>query len=354
MKILIATGGTGGHIFPAIETAKALRVRGHQVSFAGVLGPSEEKIKALGFPVFSLAAQGLNDRSFLGWLNFGSIMSQAIFRSFGVVRRSAPDKIIGFGGYGAFPVAMAGSLLRCPVLIHEQNVVPGRANALLAKIVKKVAISFEGSRKYLDPAKVVWTGCPCHHSAVPSRSEGLKAFGLEDNKKTIVLLGGSQGSHLLNEIFFELMKELPLNQFQAVHMTGPKDYGPFVARYREANLPVKVYAFIDNISQAYAAADLIIARAGAATVNELGLLGLAAVLVPYPFAGNHQKYNADVLSNAGAAIIVEQKDLTKSSLKEAVTRMIFSNFSREDIMKKTKGLFQTDAALQLALVAEGL
>ena len=208
MKILIATGGTGGHIFPAIETAKALRVRGHQVSFAGVLGPAEDKIKALDFPVFSLAAQGLNDRSFLGWLNFGSIMSQAVWRSFGVVRKIAPDKIIGFGSYGAFPVVMAGALMRCPVLIHEQNVVPGKANALLSKIVKKVAISFEGSRKYLDPAKVVWTGCPCHHSAVPSRSEGLLAFGLEENKKTIVLIGGSQGSQRLNEIFFELMKDL--------------------------------------------------------------------------------------------------------------------------------------------------
>jgi len=354
MKILIATGGTGGHIFPAIETAKALKVRGHQVSFAGVLGASEAKIKALDFPVFPLTAKGLNDRSFLGWLNFGSIMSQAIFRSFGVVSKIAPDKIIGFGGYGAFPVVMAGTLMRCPVLIHEQNVMPGKANALLSKMVKKIAISFEGSRKFLDPAKSVWTGCPCHHSSLPTRAEGLSAFGLDVNKKTIVLLGGSQGSQRMNEIFFEMMKDMPAANFQAIHMTGPKDFPLYEARYREADLPVKVYAFINNISQAYAAADLIVARAGAATVNELGLLGLASVLVPYPFAGNHQKYNADVLAKAGAAIIVEQKDLTKTTLKEAVTRMLFANFSREDIFKKTKGLFQKDAALQLALVTEGL
>jgi UDP-N-acetylglucosamine--N-acetylmuramyl-(pentapeptide) pyrophosphoryl-undecaprenol N-acetylglucosamine transferase len=354
MKILIATGGTGGHIFPAIETAKALRVRGHQVSFAGVLGAAEEKIKALDFPVFALAAKGLNDRSFSGWMNFGSIMSQAIFRSFSVVQKCAPDKIIGFGGYGSFPVVMAGSLMGCPVLIHEQNVVPGKANTVLSKIVKKVAISFEGSRKYLNPAKVVWTGCPCHHSAVPSRIDGLTAFDLKENKKTIVLLGGSQGSHKLNEIFFELMSDLSPANFQAIHMTGSKDFSFYEARYKEANLPVKAYAFINNISQAYAAADLIIARAGAATVSELGLLGLAAVLVPYPFAGNHQKYNADVLGDSGAALIIEQKDLTKTSLKEAVTRMLSPSYSREDIMTKTKGLFQTDAALQLALVTEGL
>lgn len=354
MNILIATGGTGGHIFPAIETAKALRVRGHQVSFAGVLGPAEEKIKSLDFPVFLLAAKGLNDRSFLGWFNFGSIMIQAVYRSFGVVRKCAPDKIIGFGGYGAFPVVIAGFLMRCPILIHEQNVIPGKANALLSKMVKKVAISFEGSRKYIKTSKVVWTGCPCNHSVIPLKADGLAAFGLDEHKKTIVLIGGSQGSQRLNEVFFELMKDLPSSQFQAIHMTGRKEFSLYEERYAQANLPVKVFAFIHNIDQAYAAADIIIARSGAATVTEIGLLGIAAVLVPYPFAGNHQKYNADVLASSGAAIIVEQKDLTKTSLKEAVTRMLFSNLSREDILNKTKGLFQQDAALQLALVTEGL
>jgi len=350
MKILIATGGSGGHIFPAIETAKALRVRGHQVSFAGVLGKTEEKIQALDFPAYSLAAQGLNDRSFFGWIHFSKIMTQAIFRSFSVVRKVSPDKIIGFGGYGSFPVVMAGSLMRCPVLIHEQNVVPGKANALLSKIVKKVAISFEGSRKYLNPAKVVWTGCPCNHGAMVSKAQGLEAFGLEANKKTIVLIGGSQGSQRLNEIFFEIFPA----PFQAIHMTGTRDYALYEKKYREANLPVKVFPFINNIIHAYAAADVVIARAGAATISELGLLGIPAVLVPYPFAGNHQKYNADVLGDCGAAVIIEQKDLTRDSLREAVNQMLSSSFSREDILKKTQRLFQTDAALQLALVAEGL
>jgi len=225
---------------------------------------------------------------------------------------------------------------------------------LLSKIVKKVAISFEGSRKFLDPTKVVWTGCPCNYRDIPSRSAGIQAFGLDKNKKTIVLLGGSQGSQKLNEIFFELMQDLSLLNFQAIHMTGKKDFQTYDARYKKEGLPVKAYAFIDHIAEAYAAADLIIARAGAATVSELGLLGLAAVLVPYPFAGNHQKYNADVLGGSGAAVIIEQKYLTKTTLKEAVTRMLYSNFSREDILKKTEGLFQRDAALQLALVTEGL
>lgn len=354
MKVLIATGGTGGHIFPAVETAKALRTRGHQVSFAGVLGKNEEMIKSLGFPVVSLSARGLDDRSLRGWVDFSGVMSQAVWRAFGVIRRNSPDKIIGFGGYGSFPVVMAGLLMRRPVLIHEQNVVPGRANALLSKIVKKVAISFEASRRYVSSSKAVWTGFPCLHRAAASKSEGLRAFGLQENKKTIFLLGGSQGSQKLNEIFFELMNDPSFSGFQALHMTGPKEYSQYEARYRQAGLPVKVCAFIDQMPQAYAAADIIIARAGAGTVSELGLLGLPAVLVPYPFAGNHQKYNAQVLADKGAAIVIEQKDLTKTSLKEAVTRWLVSDVSREEVLKKTQGLFQPEAALQLALVAEGL
>jgi len=354
MNVLIATGGTGGHIFPAIQTAKALRVRGHTVTFAGVLGRSEDKIRALEFPLYDLAAHGLDDRSFKGWLKFVTTMSGAVFRSFDVVRKSAPDKIIGFGSYGAFPVVMAGILLRRPTMIHEQNVLPGRANVLLAKFVKKVAISFEASRKYFSRTKTVWTGCPCHGSVGLSQPEARSRFNLVPDKKTLLLLGGSQGSQKLNEVFYQLMESLPAVNFQAIHMTGPKEYALYQERYTKTNLSVVVYAFIDDISQAYAAADVVIARAGAATVTELGLLGLAAILVPYPFAGNHQKYNADVLAACGAAIVIEQKNLTKDSLQEAVSRLLRSDTSRRALQTKASGLLQEDAARQLALVVEGL
>jgi len=354
MHVLIATGGTGGHIFPAIETAKALKVRGHTVTLAGVLGRSEDKIRALGFPVYSVAAHGFDGRSFQGWLNFGTTMLKAVWRAFDVIRKTSPDKIIGFGGYGAFPVVMAGILMRCPTMIHEQNVVPGRANILLSKFVKKVAISFEASRKYFSRRKSVWTGCPCHHGEGISQSQARLALGLAADKKTLLLLGGSQGSQKLNEIFFKWMEASSGVDFQAIHMTGPKDYAFYQERCAQAGLPVVVYAFIDDISQAYAAADVVIARAGAATVTELGLLGLAAVLVPYPFAGNHQKYNADVLAATGTAIVIEQKNLTQDSLQEAVGRLLRGDFSRASLQMKTKGLLQTDAPRQLALVAEGL
>jgi UDP-N-acetylglucosamine--N-acetylmuramyl-(pentapeptide) pyrophosphoryl-undecaprenol N-acetylglucosamine transferase len=239
-------------------------------------------------------------------------------------------------------------------MIHEQNVVPGRANVLLSKAVKKVAISFEASRKYFSRTKTVWTGCPCHNSTGLSQAKARATFDLASDKKTLVLIGGSQGSQKLNEVFFKLMESLVLVDFQAIHMTGPKEYKLYQERYTQAHLPVAVYAFIDDISQAYAAADVVIARAGAATVSELGLLGLAAVLVPYPFAGNHQKYNADVLASCGAAVVIEQNNLTKNALQEAVKGLLAKGSSREALKTKTRGLLQEDAALQLALVAEGL
>ncbi len=354
MNILIATGGSGGHIFPAIQTAEALKTRGHHVSFAGVLGLGEDKIRALGFPLYSLSARGLNDRSWGGWLDFGATMSKAVWCSFSVIHKSSPDKIIGFGSYGAFPVVMAGILMGRPTMIHEQNVVPGKANILLSKMVKKVAISFEGSRKYFSREKTVWTGCPCHNRVVGRKSEALEAFDFSPSKKTLLLLGGSQGSQRLNEVFFKLMESLSSAHFQAIHMTGVKDYPFYRKLYERSGLAVKVCAFVNNISQAYAAADVVIARAGAATVSELGLLGLPAVLVPYPFADDHQKYNANILAACGAAIIIEQKNLSKNPLQEAVDRLLASGASREALRMKTGGLFQGNAALQLALVAEGL
>jgi UDP-N-acetylglucosamine--N-acetylmuramyl-(pentapeptide) pyrophosphoryl-undecaprenol N-acetylglucosamine transferase len=249
---------------------------------------------------------------------------------------------------------MAGILMRCPTMIHEQNVIPGKANVVLAKLVGKVAISFEASRKYFNPSRTVWTGCPCYHHMVAGKTQALAAFDLAGDKKTLVLLGGSQGSQKLNEIFFQLMEDLSAVGFQAIHMTGKKDYPVYAARYAKAHLSVKAYEFINDVGTAYAAADMVIARAGAATVSELGILGLAAVLVPYPFAGNHQKYNAEVLRTNGTAIVIEQKNLTKDSLRQAVENLLTQGTSRENLQMKTKGLFQKDAAFQLALVAEGL
>ena len=349
MKIVVATGGTGGHIFPALQAACVLRDRGHEVIFAGALGLVEEKIKAEGFRAIPIKAGGLTRKSLTGLADFSFLMLKAIRRSIEVLKQTQPDKVIGFGGYGSFPIVLSARLFNIPTMIHEQNVMPGKANRLLAKLVKKVAISFLETQNYLNPDKTVLTGCPCHHQSPSQSRENLfRKFSLKTDRPTILVLGGSQGSHKINEVFFDMIaswgKNVPV---QAIHMTGTKDYSFYAIKYKDGFLPVKEFEFIDPIEEAYGIADVVIARAGAATVSELGFFALPCILVPYPLADGHQKYNADVLVKAGLAKMIEQKDLTVEGLTSTVRSLLGEK-------KEHKPLFTNNPAHELALAVESL
>jgi UDP-N-acetylglucosamine--N-acetylmuramyl-(pentapeptide) pyrophosphoryl-undecaprenol N-acetylglucosamine transferase len=327
-----------------------LKARGHDVYFAGSLAVAEDKIKSHGFIVHVIPSQGLVNRSPLGIIRFILVMSKALVRATILILKTRPQKVVGFGGYGSFPVILAAKMIGVPSMIHEQNVVPGKANALMAKMTKKIAISFKSSSAHFPPEKVVWTGCPCYHKQTSKpHAEIIKDLQLDPAKKIIVLLGGSQGSQKLNEVFFEFMNTYAdqLN-LQGIHMTGKKDYPLYADKYTKTNMPVKVYEFIHNIDEVYQAADLVIARSGASTVTELGLLGVPAILVPYPFAEDHQKYNAEVLASCGAAELLEQKNLTVDSLKKALENILLKAYSRTTLIEKTKDLFSPRAAENLA------
>ncbi len=355
MKVILATGGSGGHIFPALETALELRKRGHEVFFAGVLGIAQEKINGLGFTCQNIVAQGFQDRSISGCCSFALAMARAIIQSVKIINRIKPDKIIGFGGYGSFALISAGTMLRYPTMIHEQNVVPGKANRILSKCVQKIAVSFKSSFRYLGTAKTVWTGCPCHDQpSLRSREDICRQFGLRPEKKIIALLGGSQGSKRLNEVFYETMAVLGTRgNIQAVHMTGKNEFDAYRTKYQESKFPVIPFAFISPIEELYSIVDIVITRAGAATISELGAFAIPSVLVPYPFAGNHQKYNALVLKEAGAAIMIEQKDLTVGALIHAIDQYVQSD-CRDHLRAKLMGLFVNNAAQRLADAVESL
>lgn len=350
MRILLATGGTGGHIFPALQTALELKKRGHEVLFAGVLGPARSKIEEAGFHCRNIPAQGFNDRSLPGMIRFGWSMAAGFVRSLGIVRAFAPQKIVGFGGYGSFPLVLAGWALRYPTMVHEQNVMPGKANRVLARLAGKVAVSFKDSTRHFGKAKTVWTGCPCHDRPSPRTREDIcRSFGLDPRQRIIALLGGSQGSQRLNEVFSDAVGGMGC---QAIHMTGKKEYDTYRTQYRQAKLPVVVTAFISPIEELYAAADVIVSRCGAATVSELGAFAVPSVLIPYPLADGHQKYNGRVLADAGAAVLIEQKDLNANVLVEAIGRC--GELTRAGIAQKVQGLFVKDAASKLADAVEGL
>jgi UDP-N-acetylglucosamine--N-acetylmuramyl-(pentapeptide) pyrophosphoryl-undecaprenol N-acetylglucosamine transferase len=356
LKVLLATGGSGGHIFPALETALELQKRGHTVSFAGTLQVSLDKIAAKGFECYPLVTRGFNTKSLANNVLFVRSMVEAFVQSLRLLDHLKPDCVVGFGGHGSFPVMTAAAFRGYPTMIHEQNVVPGKANRVLSFLVKKVAVTFEKSIGSFRSI-AVWTGCPCHdRQPARSRREILTALGLKPDFRTIVLLGGSQGSQRLNEIFFESAQILATydTPVQVIHMTGPREFDKYRAMYASSPLPVSVSGFYHPVEEVYTAADIIISRAGAATVCELASWAVPAVLVPYPFAGAHQKYNARVLADAGAAILLEQQDLSVKTLITAIGKLCSPEYSRDIVRSRTQGLFMPDPAIRLADAVEQL
>ncbi|HOW34812.1 MAG TPA: undecaprenyldiphospho-muramoylpentapeptide beta-N-acetylglucosaminyltransferase [Candidatus Omnitrophota bacterium] len=350
MKIVMATGGSGGHIFPALSTALKLRSQGHRVVFIGTPGQGDEKLKASGFESVPLCAKGLSFKSFRSFLFAVSCMIKSFFESCRFLKHFKPDAVAGFGGYGAFSAVVAARFLGYPAVIHEQNVVPGKANRILSKIVNKIAVSFQKSEKYFNAKKVVVTGCPCH-IVVPSleRKECMAKFNLLPGRLTMLVLGGSQGSHAVNGKFLEaavlLKQEL---DFQVIHVAGKKDCPDTRESYKNFGINASVFDFLSEIGLAYKAADVVISRAGAATLSELVLFRLPAILIPYPFAGGHQKENADVLGEAGLARILEEKDLTAQRLKDAVLSLLTDKNIREKAAAYAKNFFISDADDRLA------
>lgn len=323
MKVILATGGTGGHLFPAIRVAQEFRQGGHDIVLVGSFQRGRPYLVQSGFAFEEIASKGLVTRPFHEMLMSCWIMLGAIIRSFRSLKRLKPDVVIGFGGYGAFPVVLAAAVLRLPVLIHEQNVVPGRANALLARFADKIAISFAQSASFFKECKTVLTGCPCHTRQKQFDRDALFGqFGLNRGKTTILVLGGSQGSRRINEAFTQALKMLKSNlDFQVIHVAGKQDPAILRERYNHFGIPFALFEFLDKMEDAYEIADVIVSRAGAATVSEIAYFRKPAVLIPYPYAQGHQKYNASVLVEAGVAQMLEEADLSASKLADAIGKL---------------------------------
>lgn len=344
MKVVLATGGSGGHIFPALKTADLLRTHGHEVFLAGALSSVEQRLKSAGLEYYILDVEGL---SLLSIPRFLRRMSHAISQSKSILQQWHPDVVVGFGSYSSFPVLWAAKGQGVATMIHEQNVLPGKANRVAAKFVDRIAVSFDETRKIFPKNKTVWTGCPCHDLRPrESREEILKSYGFQDGRLTILVLGGSQGSKYLNEV---VLGSLPaLGEVQVIHMTGKAEENIYAQKYPSLGIPYRVQAFIEDIERAYALADIVIARAGAATVCELASFGLPSVLIPYPYAHSHQKANADVLKKAGVAVVLDQKDMNCQALIDAVHSILRQGITPAIAREKLEGSFARDPVQQLA------
>jgi UDP-N-acetylglucosamine--N-acetylmuramyl-(pentapeptide) pyrophosphoryl-undecaprenol N-acetylglucosamine transferase len=319
-KILIATGGTGGHIYPALVTAKELQRRGVEVVFIGAFGASQEKVRDAGFECIPIAASGFVSRGLVQKITALGSMAAALCRCIGIVRRVRPDAVLGFGGYSSFPAVAAGILCGIPSMLHEQNAFPGEANKILGKFVRCVAVGFKDALYCFPSKKVVWTGNPLRPFDVSIPRAGAHAqLGLDPSLCTVLVFGGSQGSRAINGQVVDVFADVPQGVgLQVIHITGKNDFSQVKDRYRALGVKALVREYMDHIVLAYAAADLVVGRSGAGTVTELGLLGVPAVLIPYPGARDHQKYNARVLERLGTASIIEEKSLRQGILRDKI------------------------------------
>lgn len=323
VRIVFAGGGTGGHVFPALAIADAIKAMNADAALTFI--GTREKIEARIVPEHGYAFESIWISGFRRKLTVGNILFPlkvvvALVQSLLLMKRIRPHVVVGTGGYVCGPPLFVATLLGIPALIQEQNSYPGITTRLLASRVDQVHVSFEVTRQFLKrDDNVRLSGNPTRERVgTVAREEGARFFSIDPSRRTVLVFGGSLGAHSINMAMRKSVSRLVEKGVQMVWQTGKADYGAIaeeVDRLNAAHL-VKVYAFIDNMEYAYAACDLAVCRSGATTVAELAKAGVPSVLVPYPFAAaDHQTENARAMVNAGAAIMIPDADLETALLR---------------------------------------
>lgn len=326
LKIIISGGGTGGHIYPAIAIADAIKELRPDTEFlfVGAKGKMEmEKVPAAGYKIEGLWISGIKRSLSLSNLSFPFKLIKSTIRARKIIKEFKPHAAVGTGGYAAGPVLRAAGKAGIPTLLQEQNALPGITNRLLGKKAKRVCVAYPGLEKYFDKSKIMFTGNPVRKKVVNiegKREKALQHFGQNPTLKTVLVVGGSLGSLNINNALIHNIETIKENadRFQLIWQTGEQTYSHVEQSLKKHNLKnVKVVKFINEMDLGYAAADLIISRAGAIAVSEIALVQKPVILIPFPFAAeNHQKRNAEALQKRKAAEMIEDKELNEKLLPE--------------------------------------
>jgi len=361
MRIVLTGGGSGGHIFPILAVVRKLREivpEGEDLEFL-FLGPDgmleKELMEKELIPGRKILSGKLRRYFSLSYIWDLLKIPIGIIQSLWQLLVFMPDTVFSKGGYAGAPVVLAAWLYRIPIIIHESDITPGLANQFAAKLAKKVAVSFPGAAIFFSPEKVVITGSPIREELTKgSKEEALKFFGIQGNKKIILVMGGSQGAKIINEAILHILDRL-MRKYDIIHQTGNADYENVV---REAGrIGIKSgysgyypLAFLkEEMAHALAAADLVVSRAGANAISEIAANGKSSIIIPIKSsANNHQELNAYALSESGAAIVLNQDNLGENILLEKIEEVLHSGELQYEMSERIKKFHNPDAAEKIA------
>lgn len=351
LTVVIAGGGTGGHLFPGLAVARALLARkpDARVSFAGTARGLEARVVPNeGFDLDLIRSVGIKGKSPIARLRGGAILPVSMLDALRVVARRKPHVVIGVGGYSSGPIVLMAALRGIPTMVLEQNAVPGLTNRWLAPFVRAAAVTYDGTLTYFRGRGFV-AGNPVRPEFLQSQGAG----GARDASRPprVLILGGSQGAHAINVAMVatapELVRRCP--RLEIVHQTGTRDLEMVRDAYRTAGLSARAESFIDGVANEMRQADVVVSRAGATTLAELAALGLPAVLIPFPAAADdHQRKNAQVLAEGGAAVLIEERALNteggRAQFVDAIVGLATDAARRESVGQAMHGFAKPDAA----------
>ena len=353
LRVVIADGGTGGHLYPGIAVARELLARrpDAQISFAGTARGLEARVVPReGFPLDLIRSAGVKGKSLAGRVRGAALVPISVFDGWGIVSARQPDLVIGVGGYSAGPVVLVAALRGVPTMVLEQNAVPGLTNRLLARVVRAAAVTFESTQAFFG-AKAIVSGNPVRPEFFATAGPERESEGDEDASVAsvtgVLVFGGSQGAHAINMAMVEAAPRLAAggSRLRLVHQTGERDLEMVRTAYRQAGLQADVEPFLYDMGRRLRQADVVVCRAGATTLAEITAAGAAAILIPLPGAtDDHQRKNAEVLQSAGAAELLLQADLSGAVLAERIAALAGDRARRQRLSAAARSLARPDAA----------
>lgn len=357
IRIVIACGGTGGHLFPGLAVAQVLKDRGHEV----LLLVSEKAIDAQALkahPEFrseKLPSVGLPSVLSPAFIRFLARTWESVSQCKQIYRRFRPNAVLAMGGFTSTAPLIAARLGKIPTFVHESNAIPGKANKMAAKFVSNVLLGFKECAEFFPGGSTIVTGTPVRKDLgerIP-RDEAIRSFNLDPARPTLVVMGGSQGASGINQLLVKAAPLLASTGLQIIHLTGERDDRLAAANYLREEIPAYVSPFHHTMQEVYSAADLIVSRAGASSLSETAHFGLASILIPYPYAAeDHQARNAEIFVRAGAAEMLSESATSAEILAQRVIHLLGDDGARQAMENAARGLASDDAASRIATALE--